>query len=43
MKRYECMSGYVIAEADAYQIGDYVEGIGEVQYITEVEDEEDDG
>lgn len=40
MQRYECVSGYVIADDGIYDIGDEVEGVGAVQYIIEIDDTE---
>jgi len=37
--RYECINGYIIAEDGEYQIGEYIERIGEVQYIVDNDEE----
>jgi hypothetical protein len=34
-KQYECVSGYIVADEGRYKVGDKIEGIGEVQYITD--------
>ena len=40
-KRYECVSGYVVAEEGTYEIGEEIEGIGPVQSIEDIEEEEE--
>ena len=39
--KYECLSGYAIDDEGMYQVGDDVPGIGPVQDITDVDEDDD--
>lgn len=38
--RYQCVSGYMDDEVGEYEIGEMIEGIGPVQYIEDLEEED---